>query len=83
MKNKINKNKSFLKKIFVKLIRKFGYEIIDQSNLTLPDENLYVGNRIRPKAARIGKRNKPDIFSINPKGIVPATSDALIISSEP
>ena len=46
MKNKINKNKSFIKKIFVKLIRKFGYEIIDQSNLTLPDENLYVGKNL-------------------------------------
>jgi len=40
------KNKNFLKKIFIKLCRKIGYEIIDQTNLYIPtleksvDENL-------------------------------------------
>ncbi len=43
--NKIN-NKSFFKKIFIKLCRKIGYEIIDQNNLFIPtlgkdaEENL-------------------------------------------
>ena len=33
--NKSNK-KNFLEKILIKLIRKFGYEIIDQANLNIP-----------------------------------------------
>ncbi len=40
---KINKNsnkKNFLEKILIKLIRKFGYEIIDQTNLNIPYKNL-------------------------------------------
>jgi len=43
-----NLNKNFLKKIFIKICRIFGYEIIDQSNLYVPtqgkklDENLSV-----------------------------------------
>ncbi|MBD1157080.1 hypothetical protein IDH10_02790 [Pelagibacterales bacterium SAG-MED20] len=36
----INKKKSFLDKFFIKLIRKFGYEIIDQANLYIPSKNL-------------------------------------------
>ena len=39
-KNKIN-NKNFLKKIFIKLCRKIGYEIIDQNNLFIPSLNKY------------------------------------------
>ena len=35
IKNK-HKNKSFLKKIFIKICRKIGYEIVDQNNLFLP-----------------------------------------------
>jgi hypothetical protein len=31
-----NNNKSFFKKIFIKLCRKIGYEIIDQNNLFIP-----------------------------------------------
>ena len=31
-----NKNKSFFKRIFIKLCRKIGYEIIDQNNLFIP-----------------------------------------------
>ena len=36
MKNKISNKKNFLSKTFIKIIRKFGYEIIDQANLNLP-----------------------------------------------
>jgi len=35
MKNKISNKKSFLSKLFIKLIRKFGYEVIDQANLEI------------------------------------------------
>jgi len=41
MKNKTNNNKNFLSKLFVKIIRKFGYEIIDQTNLEVPTSNSY------------------------------------------
>ncbi len=43
-----NSNKNFLKKIFIKICRIFGYEIIDQSNFYVPtqeknlDENLSI-----------------------------------------
>jgi len=41
MKNKsISLKKSFLNKFFIKLIRKFGYEVIDQANLYIPLKNL-------------------------------------------
>jgi hypothetical protein len=41
MKNKPgNQKKSFLNKFFIKLIRKFGYEVIDQSNLHIPYKDL-------------------------------------------
>ncbi len=40
MKNKIfSQKKSFLDKFFIKLIRKFGYEVIDQANLNIPTKN--------------------------------------------
>ena len=49
---KINiKKKHFLKKIFIKICRKLGFEIIDQNNLILPtsnksiDENLNILNK--------------------------------------
>ena len=42
MKNKISKNQSFLKKILIKIIRKIGYEFVDQSNLTLSNKGLYI-----------------------------------------
>ena len=35
--NKIN-NKNFLKKLFVKICRIFGYEIIDQGNFFIPTQ---------------------------------------------
>ena len=41
MKDKpVMQKKSYLHKFFIKLIRKFGYEIIDQSNLYIPSKNL-------------------------------------------
>lgn len=41
MRNKLEiKKKSFLNKLFVKLIRKFGYEIIDQADLHIPSRNI-------------------------------------------
>ena len=46
MKDKSGVKHSFIKKIFVKLIRKLGYEIIDQSNLTIPDKNLYAAENL-------------------------------------
>ena len=35
-----NQKRSFLDKFFIKLIRKFGYEVIDQSNLHIPYKDL-------------------------------------------
>ncbi len=35
---KINQN-NFIKKILIKAIRKLGFEIIDQNNLTVPTSN--------------------------------------------
>ena len=42
MKNKISNKKNFLSKLFVKIIRKFGYEVIDQANLEISgiDKNI-------------------------------------------
>ena len=39
MKNKISNKKNFFSKFFVKLIRKFGYEVIDQAHLEIPGIN--------------------------------------------
>ena len=38
--------KTFLRKIFVKLCRLFGYEIIDQSNLSIPTSNRNINESI-------------------------------------
>ena len=46
MKNKISNKKSFFSKLIVKIIRIFGYEIIDQSNLTLPLTNLNASDNL-------------------------------------
>lgn len=41
MKNKVvSEKRSFLNKFFIKLIRKFGYEVIDQANLYIPTKDL-------------------------------------------
>ena len=40
MKNKSSNKKKFLSKFFVKLVRKFGYELIDQAELNIPTSDL-------------------------------------------
>ena len=37
--SKIKKKKTFLKKLFLKLSRRLGYEVMDQSDLTLQDSD--------------------------------------------
>ena len=49
------KDKSLLKKIFIKLCRKIGYEIIDQNNLFIPTLEKYSNENL----------SKPGISSIN------------------
>ena len=47
MKNKpTNSKKTFLNKFFIKLIRKFGYEVIDQANLYIPSKNLMANKNL-------------------------------------
>ena len=43
---KSGKNKKFLKKLFIKICRKFGYEIIDQNDLYLPTSNLFADQNL-------------------------------------
>ena len=40
MKNKSSYKKNFLSKFFVKLVRKFGFELIDQAELNIPTSDL-------------------------------------------
>ena len=50
MKNKqVREKKSFLDKFFIKLIRKFGYEVIDQANLYIPSKNLEANQNLSEK----------------------------------
>ena len=47
MKNKpTNQKKTFLDKFLIKLIRKFGYEVIDQANLYIPSKNLMANKNL-------------------------------------
>ena len=46
MKNKSVKKKSFLSKLFAKIIRKFGYEIIDQANLEILADNQFANENL-------------------------------------
>ena len=46
MKKKLGIKNSFINKILSKLIRKIGYEVIDQSNLSIPEKNLYAGENL-------------------------------------
>ena len=47
MKNKtLNQKKSFLNKFFIKLIRKFGYEVIDQANLSIPTKKININENL-------------------------------------
>ena len=52
IKNKTNKS-NFLKKLFIKLCRLFGFEIIDQSNFYLPTSNKHGGENL----SQIGKES--------------------------
>ena len=52
IKNKTNKS-NFLKKLFVKLCRLFGFEIIDQSNFYLPTSDKYGSENL----SQIGKES--------------------------
>ena len=40
------KNYNFLKKIFIKIVRKFGFEIIDQSNFSIPTSRVSINKNI-------------------------------------
>ena len=40
------KEKNFLKKIFIKLCRKLGFEIIDQNSLILPTSNKSINENL-------------------------------------
>ncbi len=53
MKNKIlSQKKSFLNKFFIKLIRKFGYEVIDQANLNIPSKNSEANENLSESGKR-------------------------------
>ena len=43
---KNNNKKNILKKIFIKICRKFGFEIIDQNDLYLPTSNLFANQNL-------------------------------------
>ena len=45
---------SFLKKIFIKICRVFGYEIIDQSIFYLPTQKKFL-NAILDKASKVSR----------------------------
>ena len=46
MKKKSSTKQGSLKKIFIKFIRKMGYEVIDQSNLNIAGEDVYAGENL-------------------------------------
>ena len=46
MKKFIIKEKNFLKKIFIKLCRKLGFEIVDQNSLILPTSNKSINENL-------------------------------------
>ena len=63
---KSQKNNSLVKKIFIKLCRLMGYEIIDQSNFYVPTSDKNLNETL----------SKPSIKSINlPLGEVKITRD--------
>ena len=47
--NENKKNKGFLKKLFIKLCRKLGFEIIDQNNLYIPTLEKYANEKLNEK----------------------------------
>ena len=52
MKNKTINKKNFISKLFVKIIRKFGYEIVDQSNLHIPTSSLYANENLSKSGSK-------------------------------
>ena len=46
MKNKTYYKKNFFSKLFIKIIRKFGYEVIDQANLEIPGINKSINENL-------------------------------------
>jgi len=52
MKNKNIHKKSFISKLFIKIIRKFGYEIIDQTSLNVPTSGLYANENLSKSGSK-------------------------------
>ena len=72
MKNKISNKKNFFSKLLVKLIRKFGYEIIDQAHLEIPGVNKNINDSLSISGSKsitiplgtTGIKNKINSFTI-------------------
>ena len=47
-----NKKKNFLLKLLIKIIRKFGYEIIDQNNLQIPLKSSFANDNLSENGVR-------------------------------
>ena len=52
MKKKSSTKQNIIKKLFIKLIRKIGYEVIDQSTLNIAGEDLYSGKNLSRSGTR-------------------------------
>ena len=52
MKKKSSIKQNIIKKLFIKLIRKIGYEVIDQSTLNIAGEDLYSGKNLSRSGTR-------------------------------
>ena len=46
MKNKTVNKKNFFSKFIAKVVRKFGYEIIDQANLEITETNTFANENL-------------------------------------
>ena len=45
----LSKKTSFIKKIFIKICRLLGYEIIDQGNFFVPTQNKFINELVKKK----------------------------------
>ena len=52
MKNKTINKKNFFSKFIAKIVRKFGYEIIDQANLKIPGTNKLASENLSKSGSR-------------------------------
>ena len=52
MKNKNIHKKNFISKLFIKIIRKFGYEVIDQTSLNVPTSGLYANENLSKSGSK-------------------------------